>query len=171
MRDMGDTENETTIEIETPGVDADAIMKQIRENLRSRRKQAEACSFDLNGVAGGRCRGRFAPDLHRRLRQLSLSSSGVGVSVSVSDESSVPIISSLSRRLRRAFHQLVVFYVNRLAVQQDHHNRQVVRVLAELMQALEGEPYVEHLKTLQDDMEALRSEVTRLTAQVETDDG
>ncbi len=168
---MGDTENETTIEIETPGVDVDAIMKQIRENLRSRREEAEACSVDLTGLAGGQYRGRFDPELHRSLRQLSLSASRVGVSVSVSDEGGVPIISSFSRRLRRALHQLVVFYVNKLATQQSHHNMQVARVLTELMQALEREPYVEQLKTLQDDMEALRSEVTRLTAQAETDGG
>lgn len=168
---MGDTENKTTIEIETPGIDVEAIMEQIRENLRSRREEAEACGLDLDGLTEGEYRGRFDRDLHRSLRRLSLSASRVGVSVSVSDEGTVPIISSLGRRLRRAFHQLVVFYVNKSAAHQDHHNRQVVRVVTQLVQALERESHLEQLKTLEDDVEALRGEVKRLTAQEEMDDG
>lgn len=165
---MRDTESETIIEIETPEIDAEAIMRRIRENLRSRREEAEARGLDVNSLVGGEGSGRFSPALYRSIRQVSVSASRMGVSLSVSDEGGVPILSSLARPFRALFHQLVVFYVNQLAMQQNHQNRQLVRVLKELMQELEREGHLEQLQKLEDEIEALRGEVARLTAQAAT---
>jgi hypothetical protein len=170
METMEDTDSEAIVEIQTPDIDAEAIMRQIRENLRSRRKEAEAGDFDLNRLAEGEYPRRFDDDLYRDIRQVSASASTMGVSLSVSGKGAVPILSALFRRVRRALHQLVIYYVNRLAAQQNRHNRQVLRVLMGLVRGLERESHSERLRELQDDVEALRNEVARLTALVETGD-
>jgi hypothetical protein len=166
---MEDTESETIVEIPTPDIDAEAIMRQIRGSLRSRREEAEARGLDFETLAEGEVSRRFDDDLYGDMRQVSASASRMGVTLSVSGKGAVPILSSFSRPVRRAFHQLVIYYVNQLATQQNRHNRQVLRVLMELVRELERESHSERLSELQDDLEALRDEVARLTASVETD--
>jgi hypothetical protein len=158
---MEERQGEAILEIQTPEINAEAIMRQIRENLRSRRQEAEARGFEFDSLAAGEYPRRFDDDLYREIRR---------VSPSISAKGAVPILSSLFRRVRIVLHQLVIYYVNQLAAQQNRHNRQVLRVLMELVRELERESHSEELRELRDEVEAIRNEVARLTALVETDD-
>ena len=167
---MEERQGEAILEIQTPEINAEAIMRQIRENLRSRRQEAEARGFEFDSLAAGEYPRRFDDDLYREIRQVSASVARLGVSPSISAKGAVPILSSLFRRVRIVLHQLVIYYVNQLAAQQNRHNRQVLRVLMELVRELERESHSEELRELRDEVEAIRNEVARLTALVETDD-
>lgn len=157
------------IEIRDPDIDAEVIMRQIRERIRERREEAEAQGIDIDTLAEGDHDRRFGDDLYREMRQVSASASQMGVILSPAEKGGIPILSALSNRIRMAMHQLVVYYVNMLAAQQNHHNGQLVRLLMKLVRGLERESYPEQVVELQAEVEALRGEVARLSALVETE--
>ena len=166
---MADTETQDIIEIRDPDIDADAIMRQIREKIRERREEAEAQGIDFDTLAEGDASRRFGDDLYREMRQVSASASQMGVILSPVEEGGIPVLSALSHRIRMAMHQLVVYYVNMLAAQQNHHNGQLVRLLMKLVRGLERESHPEQVAELHAEVESLRAEVARLSALVETE--
>lgn len=156
------------IEIRDPEIDAEAIMLQIRGNLRARRLEAEAQGLDFEQLAKGEFAKRFGDGVYQDMRQVSASASQMGVQLSVVHaQRKIPIVSALIQRVRQALHQLVIYYVNQLAAQQNHHNRQIVGVLMRLVLGLEREPYPEVVETLQEQVAALHEDIARLTALVE----
>jgi hypothetical protein len=164
---MDDTKPQDIIEIRDPEIDVEAIMRQIREKIRERREEAEAQGIDIDSLAAGDHDRRFDDDLYREMRQVSASASQMGVILSPAEKDGIPILSVLSNRIRLAMHQLVVYYVNMLAAQQNHHNGQLVRLLMKLVRGLERESHPEQVAELQAEVEALRAEVARLAALVE----
>lgn len=75
----------------------------------------------------------------------------------------VPVIGGLWQRMRSAAHELVVFYVNRLAGAQAAFNRQVVACLDALVEDLDSGGRA----NLQSEVVALREEVKSLRARLD----
>ncbi len=154
---------EQIIEIKDPEIDAEEIMRRIREHIRARRIQAQAQGIDFESLVNGTHPQRFGEDLYREMRQVNASASQMGVMVSlVKPQRQIPILSPLLQRIRQAAHQLVVYYVNQLAAQQNHHNRQIVNVLMHLALGLEREPYPQDVADLRKEVAALREELAQL---------
>ena len=154
---------EQIIEIKDPEIDAEEIMHRIREHIRARRIQAQAQGVDFESLVKGIHPQRFDEALYREMRQVNASASQMGVMVSlVKPRRQIPVLSSLLQRIRQAAHQLVVYYVNQLASQQNHHNRQIVNVLMHLALGLERETYPQDVAALRKEVAALREELAQL---------
>jgi hypothetical protein len=54
-------------------------------------------------------------------------------------ESRLPLVGGVAQRLRAALHELVLFYVNRLAARQIRFNEHTARALVVLVRDLEAE--------------------------------
>lgn len=150
------------IEIRDPNIDAEAIMRKIRANIRQRKQQAEAKGIDyeafVEGLYTSDVTARFDHNLYYDIRRMSVGYDKVGVGLSVS-ERSIPIIGGVIQRFRRSLHTLVIYYVNMLAGQQVRFNELVVRTTTSMVKTLEeGTP--------QSELEALREEVTALKQRV-----
>ncbi len=156
------------IEIRDPELDAEAIMRQIRENIRERRAEAEAKGLNyeafVEGLYASQVSARFDHQIYYDLRRMSVGYDKVGVGLSLT-ESQLPIIAPLVQRVRRALHHLVIYYVNKLAAQQARFNEFVVRALTNLVKALEDGPTPDEVAALQAEVEALRDRIEHLEAQ------
>ena len=143
------------------GLDAEAIMREIRARIQQRRAQAEAQGLDFDALAEGRFTSdrptRFNAELYYELRRLSLSGEQIGVGLSLT-ASRWPLIGSLLQRVRLALHQVVIYYVNMLARQQARVNVYDARAWSALMTDLE---------TKAEEIEALRREVDQLRARLD----
>ncbi|HID63742.1 MAG TPA: hypothetical protein EYP49_13540 [Anaerolineae bacterium] len=147
------------IEIRDSEIDVEAIVAQIRENIR-RRKQAHPELFDLElptFPVGEPSPDEAAGDeaLTFNLRQAAITSDEISVMMSPV-KSSLPVIGSLWTTFKRQMHGLVLYYVNILAGKQMKFNRHVVQVLQELAK-----------RGATDEVAALRQEVEALRARVE----
>lgn len=100
-------------------------------------------------------KGRFSAEVYDRLMEADLIKDAIFLEVSLTP-SSLPLLGGLWQRARMAAHQLVVFYVNRLAGAQAAFNREIVASLIALVRDLE-----------RDELVALEAEVTRLRAEVQ----
>jgi len=149
------------IEIHTPEVDAEAVMREIRARIQQRRAQAEAQGIDFDALAEGRFTPdrptRFSADLYYELRRLSLSGEQIGVGLSLT-ASRLPLIGSLLQRGRAALHHLVIYYVNMLARQQARVNTYHAQAWSALLDELEAKAA---------EIEALQREVERLRARLD----
>jgi len=159
---------EDTIEIRDTEIDADAIMRQIREKIRERRAEAEAQGVDFEGWVEEAAARRFSDDLYRDMRRISASSAQMGVTLSLLGGRNIPVLSALIRRVRQALHELVVYYVNQLAAQQNHYNRQIVNMLMRFVVDLERESHAEQIAALQQEVQVLRDEMARLSTDAGT---
>jgi hypothetical protein len=160
---MSEEELDAIIEIRDPEIDAEAIMRRIRENIRQRRTEAEAQGLDyeafVEGLYSAQVTARFEHSLYYDLRRMSVGYDNIGVGLSLT-ESRLPLVAPLVQRVRAALHHLVIYYTNKLAGQQARFNEYVVRALTGLVKALEEGP-------TPDDVGALRQEVAELRARLE----
>jgi hypothetical protein len=128
--------------IEAPDLDAEAIMQQIRARIRARRAEAQAKGFDFEAYADGLypvpTDAVLSRDVHEAVRHLGLGYDKVNVEMALT-ETRLPLVRGLVQRLRFALHELVLFYVNRLAARQIRFNQQTARALASLVRDLEAE--------------------------------
>ncbi len=158
---------EQVVEIRDPEIDADTIMRQIREKIRQRRAQAEAQGLDYEALVEGLGispeAARFDRHLYYNLRRISVSYDKLGVGLSLT-ASHVPIISPLMQRARAVLHHLVIYYTNMLAGQQARFNEHVMRVLTGLVKALEQGPSPDEVEALRRDVQALRAQLEQLEA-------
>jgi hypothetical protein len=76
--------------------------------------------------------------LHEAIRRTSLSYDKIPVELALT-QSQVPLVGRLLQRARTALHDLVLFYVNRLASRQVRFNEQTARALVALVKDLEAE--------------------------------
>ena len=129
-------------DLEAPDLDAEAIMREIRARIRARRAEAKARGLDFEAYADGLYPvppdALFSRDLYEAVRYVGLGWDKVGVEMALT-ESRVPLIGGLVQRLRAAFHELVLFYVSRLAARQVRFNEQTARALTLLVRDLEAE--------------------------------
>jgi hypothetical protein len=164
---MRDDDIEEIIEIRDPEIDAEAIMRRIRENIRQRRSEAEAQGLDYEAFAEGlytsRDDARFDRSVYHDLRRMSVGYYKMGVGLSLT-ASRFPLIGSLMQRVRGALHQVVIYYTNMLAGQQARFNEYVVRVLTGMVKELEQDPGREEVEALRREVTELRERLERLEA-------
>lgn len=164
---MTDNHLEEIIEIRDPEIDAEAIMRQIRENIHQRRAEAEARGLDYEAFAQGLYTSpdtaRFERSLYYDLRWMSMGYYKIGVGLSLT-ESRLPLIAPLVQRVRSALHHLVIFYTNKLAGQQARFNEYVVRALTGLVKELEQGPTPGEVESLRQQVAELRTQMEQLQA-------
>jgi hypothetical protein len=112
-------------------VDVEAIMREIREQIVAQ-KARETGDPDPIPVAGR----HLPPDFYEHLYQLQMSADRLALQPEIAP-STVPLVGPLLDRLRRPWHQLVIFYVNRLAGQQMTLNRHLLRTVDLLAREVE----------------------------------
>jgi len=109
-----------------------AHLPELTQALRERRQRPMPATYEL--IAG---------ELERVAREESLQ-----VDV-VMTPSRIPVLGGLLTRIKRAFHSLVLFYVQRLAWKQTQINRLQVQAILFLLQTL-AEQEIQRSKGLQD---------------------
>ncbi|MCP4537588.1 MAG: hypothetical protein GY832_10610 [Chloroflexi bacterium] len=159
------------IEIRDSEIDADAVVRQIRENIRQRRSQAKAQGLDYEAFAEGSHASpdtsRFDRKLYYNLRWLSMGYYKIGVGLSLT-ESRIPLVAPLVQRVRAALHHLVIFYTNMLAGRQIRVNEYMVRTLTGLAEVLEKDTTSGEIEALRQEVADLRAQLRQLEAKMET---
>jgi hypothetical protein len=124
------------IEIQDPEIDPAQIMEQIRERIHRRRKelgylQREFPPFGAAAYPGEPEGEDFDADLYYHLRKANDLYYQIGVepSLAPSPATQLPILGHLWRQIRQEAHNLVLFYVGKLACQQLAVNRHTVSAL------------------------------------------
>jgi hypothetical protein len=113
-------------------IDIEQIMQQIRSQILGQRS-AWAREKRIASSLTGR---RFSPDFYDHLYQASLAADVDKVRVELTP-SRLPLFGPITQALRRSFHDLVIFYVSRLAEQQAEFNRHLLAALSALSRELE----------------------------------
>ncbi len=128
--------------IEAPDLDAETIMQEIRARLRARREQAEVQGLDFEAYADGLypldADAVLSRELHEAVRSAGLGYDKVNVEMMLT-ETQMPLLGGVVHRVRSALHELVLFYVNRLALRQTHYNEQTARALVAMVRDVEEE--------------------------------
>ena len=128
--------------IEGNDIDVEAIMQEIRARVRVRRAVAKARGLDWEAYANGlyplASDAVLSRDLHEAVRYAGLDYDKIPLEMVLVD-TRPPLAGRLVQRVRSALHELVLFYVNRLAARQVRFNEQTARALALLVRDLEAE--------------------------------
>jgi hypothetical protein len=142
MAESGESRDPSPFEIEAPGLDTEAVMQEIRTRIRARRAEAKARGLDWEAYADGLYPlppdAVLSRDLHEAVRRAALGYDKVPVEMALT-ETRLPLVGGLWQRARAALHELVLFYVNRLAARQVRFNEQTARALVTLVKDLEAE--------------------------------
>lgn len=159
------TELQDVIEINDPDIDVEDIMARIRERIQQRRAQAADQGLDYDRLADqkGPAFRSTAPsdsDLYYDLYQVRNSADSIWISLSVVGRS-IPVIGGLVNRVRRALHNVVLYYVNMLAGRQVVFNRAVTGALQHIVDRLETTPSPES-GSRDDELAELRQRVEAL---------
>ncbi len=166
---MNSDDTGETIESRAPEIDAEAIMRQIRESIRKRRVQAEAQGPDheafVKGLHASQVTTRLDRSLYDALRRMD-GYDKIGVRLLLTG-SSIPLVAPLVQRVRTALHRLVIYYVNMLASQQARFNEHVVRAIMALVKELEENPIPDEVEALQQEIIQLRTQIEHLKAGAE----
>ncbi len=162
MKDKPEIPN-SLIEIHDPEIDPAQIMEQIRERIQRRREELgyPRQVFPTFGAAAypGEPEGEdYDADLYYHLRQANQHYHQLGVEMVLapSPRSRIPLIGPWWDRVRREAHQLVLFYVNRLAQRQVTVNRHLVSTLNRM--AVQIQEQQRQIRALQDELRKLRGE-------------
>ncbi len=148
------------IEIRDPEIDPAQIMEQIRERIRRRREglgypRQEFPAFGAAAYPGEPEGEKFDVDLYYHLRKVNDLYYQIGVAASLmpSPVTQLPLLGRLWQRVRREAHNLVLFYLGKLARQQVAVNRHLVSTLNRM---------VVQLQEQQEELWAVREEIERL---------
>lgn len=120
---------------EMPEVDIEAVMREVRAEILAK-KSARIQNSPLAMGVGGR---RFPPAFYDHLYQAGLSFDVSAVELHVT-RIPIPVIGPIIERLRQKFHELVLFYVNKLAAEQAAVNEHLLSAIGVLSQELEEMP-------------------------------
>ncbi|RME35161.1 MAG: hypothetical protein D6793_07665 [Thermoflexia bacterium] len=152
------------IEIRDPEIDPSQIMEQIRARIQRRREELgyPRMVFPTFGVAAypGEPEGEeYDADLYYHLRQANKHYHQLGVEMLIvpSHRSRIPLLGPLWDRIRREAHNLVLFYVNKLAQRQLVVNRHLVSTLNRM--AVQLQEQQRQIRTLQEELRKLRGEL------------
>lgn len=116
-------------------VDIESVMRQVRAEVLA--KRAGRTAITPIGPATGR--GRLSPEFYEELLQAELAFNASGLLLDIT-EVRLPLLAPLIQKLRRKFHELVLFYVNKRAAEQATFNRHLLNALQLLSQELERMP-------------------------------
>lgn len=147
------------IQIDDPQIDADEVARRVAENLRAHGLGEEGeAEFPEFAIVPPRFEegARFPATLYHELEQAALAYGRTWVAPQ-------PVASRLPllARLKRAFHRLVVFYVNRLGERQMVVNAALLRVLTQMVKTLDDE------RSARQEVAALQCEVAEMRARLE----
>ncbi len=120
---MKDSEQELT-----ESVNIESIMQDIRQQVLDRKLPSQV-DIPIKGK-------NLPPEFYEHLYRAILAQNQLGVKIQVT-RSTVPVFGGLIDRFRAMFHQLVIFYVQRLTDQQAEVNQQYLRALSTLSQYFE----------------------------------
>jgi hypothetical protein len=126
-------------------VDVEKIMQQIRAEILNQRSARVKDSHIAAGITGR----RFPPEFYDHLYQAGLTFDVGHVQADLTPIT-VPVAGPLLQWLRRKFHDLVIFYVARLADQQAEVNQHLLSALSILSRELERLPPAGELEALVD---------------------
>lgn len=143
--------------IDDPQIDADDVARRVAQNLRARGFDKDVAFPEFTIVPPRFEEGaRFPAALYHELEQVTLAYGRTWVAPQ-------PVASRLPllARLKRAFHRLVVFYVNLLGERQMVVNAALLRVLTQMVKTLDDE------QSARQEVAALRREVAELHARLE----
>lgn len=133
-------------------------MQEIRARVRARRAEAKARGLDWEAYVDGLyplpSDAVLSRDLHEAVRYAGLDYDKIHVEMALVD-TRLPLIGKLVQRLRASLHELVLFYVNRLAARQVRFNQQASRALSLMLCDMEAE--VLSLRERLDELEADRN--------------
>lgn len=139
---MTDTRVEEDFQIEGSDVDVEGVVQEIHARLRTRREQAEARGLDYDSYADGRyplpLNAIVSREVYYALRRVQMACDKVNVEMMLT-ETRVPVVGGLVHRIRRALHELVLFYVQRLAARQTSFNQQTASALATIVRDMEAQ--------------------------------
>lgn len=135
-------------------IDVEEIMRQIRAHIAQEQGQEAPATPGTGDLRSPLASARGSLDAARHLQRDAI------VSLSFR-RSTLPLIGPLVDRLRRAIHQLVVFYVNKSAVQQVSAATQIIEAVSVLIHEIEGErASAEILENLRCEVQELRDQLT-----------
>jgi hypothetical protein len=127
--------NDPTVD---PALDSEAIMARIRAAIQERRAMSGLDDAEFDALATGAHIQPTIADLRRDVSRLADAIRYSGVEMILSDVRPSPI-SGLIQRFRGALHEVILFYVNRLASQQATANRLMLHVLRTTLQLIEAQ--------------------------------
>ena len=117
-------------------VDAEVVMSRIRAAIQERRLASGLDATEFDVLANGVGAHPTLEDLRRDLACLSEATRYGGVDMMLSDVRP-SLVSGLIQRFRAALHEVILFYVNRLAAQQASVNRLTLHALQTALQLIE----------------------------------
>lgn len=142
------------IEIDEEGeIDVEAIMQQIRAHLMARKMAANG---DLRATPDW-FDGRLAPELYEALYNVTMTYDRIAAPKMLT-ETSIPVVGRLWMAVRAQFHNLVLFYANKIAAKQVVFNRHLVALVSEMVKELEALPTAGQVTDLHGEIETLRRE-------------
>ncbi|MER3543082.1 MAG: hypothetical protein C4311_00400 [Chloroflexota bacterium] len=149
---MSEPVSDDQIQFDPEGeIDIEDIMSQIRAHIARRQGQAP-------GLVAPPRQGRLKPELYDELYQANMAYDKAYVSLDLTP-TRLPLVGGLWQRLRRAAHNLVIFYVNRLGAAQIAFNRHAVRVLNEIVRSLDEDEMLERVARLEREVAELRAQL------------
>ena len=151
------------IEIQDPEINPTEIMEQIRRRIQLRREKLgyPRQTFPTFGAAAypGEPEGEeYDADLYYHLRQANAHYYELGVEALLvpSPRSRLPLLGWLWDRVRGEAHNLVLFYLNRLAQRQVTVNRHLVSTLNRM--AVEIQEQQRRIQALEEEVQRLQGE-------------
>lgn len=146
-------------EIQDPEVDTEALMRLIRERIRQRSNDALAHGQRYGLPAGLNNARKLSAEVYQSLDQARNAASNIRVPLVVTGGgiSTVPVVGPLVQKVRRALHQVSLFYINLLADRQIVFNRASTDSLRRLTIALDQA--TARIETLEREMAALRDQL------------
>jgi hypothetical protein len=149
------------IEIHDPEIDPARIMEEIRERIRRRREELGYPQrvFPAFGAAAypGEPEGEdYDITLYFHLRRANENYHQIDVAPLIvpSPHSSIPILGPLWDRIRREAHNLVLFYVNKLAQKQVTVNRHLVSTLNRMAVQIQEQQH--RIKALEEELRRIK---------------
>jgi hypothetical protein len=119
------------IQLDETRLDKTAVLQQIEQNL-AKRQFSHPTSFPTFQLqADGLANNTLSPELRQKLAQLNEQVGQLWLDPQLPPAHT--ITQQVSNWLKRPFHQLVVFYVNKLGEQQNEINDQMRHILSRLI--------------------------------------
>jgi len=154
------------IEIKDPEIDVAIIMEKIRQGIERHRplytEDVFFPSFRDSITSGVEQLGR---EFNYELQEAVACHDRAWVSLQVFPVR-LPILGSFLTKVKRELHNLVVFYVNRLAAKQTSFNTHSVRALASLSEVVGRNASAMDLEQLRQEVQRLKEKVDRLEGEL-----
>ena len=149
-------------------ITVEALLTRIQAHLDERKGATQAGI----GVGVPRRGGAFSDDVYERLEEAEAVAEAVYIKPFLTPPH-LPLVGGIWQKLRGQAHDLVIFYVNRLAGAQAAFNREIVAGFAALVDELDrgGRASAkDEIASLREEVRALRGQVAALQAHIEPRD-